>query len=59
MSCLHKVHKSVEIKNEPRDLLTNVNNGKQVQCNLYKWGLYKWGTSLSGEILFHILSFPF
>ena len=23
--CLHKVNKLVEIKNEPRDLLTNVN----------------------------------
>ena len=28
--CLPKVHKLVEIKNEPRDLLTNVNKGKQV-----------------------------
>ena len=28
--CLHKVNKLVEIKNEPRDLLTNVNKGKQV-----------------------------
>ena len=27
--CLHKVNKLVEIKNEPRDLLTNVNKGKQ------------------------------
>ena len=30
--CLHKVNKLVEIKNEPRDLLTNVNKGKQVCC---------------------------
>ena len=30
-----------------------------LQCNLYRWGLYKWGTSLSGAILFYILSFPF
>ena len=28
--CLHKVNKLGEIKNEPRDLLTNVNKGKQV-----------------------------
>ena len=28
--CLPKVNKLVEIKNEPRDLLTNVNKGKQV-----------------------------
>ena len=28
--CLHKVNKLPEIKNEPRDLLTNVNKGKQV-----------------------------
>ena len=27
--CLHKVNKSVEIKNEPRDLFPNVNKGKQ------------------------------
>ena len=27
---LHKVNKLAEIKNEPRDLLTNVNKGKQV-----------------------------
>ena len=27
---LHKVHKLVENKNEPRDLLTNVDKGKQV-----------------------------
>ena len=26
--CLHKVHKSVEIQNEPRDSLPNVNIGK-------------------------------
>ena len=31
--CLHKVNKLVEIKNEPRDLLTNVNKGKQVCCS--------------------------
>ena len=30
--CLHKVNKLPEIKNEPRDLLTNVNKGKQVCC---------------------------
>ena len=30
--CLHKVNKSVVIKNEPRDWLTNVNKGKQVCC---------------------------
>ena len=29
-SYLHKVNKLVEIKNEPRNLLTNVNKGKQV-----------------------------
>ena len=28
--CLHKVNKLVEIKNEPRDLLPNVNDCKQV-----------------------------
>ena len=28
--CLHKVNKLVEIKNEPRDSLPNVNIGKQV-----------------------------
>ena len=28
--CLHKVNKFPEIKNEPRDLLTNVNIGNQV-----------------------------
>ena len=27
--CLHKVNKLPEIKNETRDLLTNVNKGKQ------------------------------
>ena len=27
---LHKVNKLVEIQNEPRDLLTNVNKGNQV-----------------------------
>ena len=27
--CLHKVNKLVEIKNEPRDLLTYVNKSKQ------------------------------
>ena len=32
---------------------------KCIQCNLYKWGLYKWGTSISGEILVHIRSFPY
>ena len=26
--CLHKVNKLTEIKNEPRDLLPNVNKGK-------------------------------
>ena len=31
--CLHKVNKLPEIKNEPRDLLTNVNKGKQVCCS--------------------------
>ena len=29
LRCLHKVNKLHEIKNEPRDLLTNVNKGKQ------------------------------
>ena len=29
--CLHKVNKLPEIKNGPRDLLTNVNKGKQVR----------------------------
>ena len=28
--CLHKVNKLVEIKNDPRGLLPNVNKGKQV-----------------------------
>ena len=28
--CLHKVNKLPEIKNEPRDLLPNVNKGNQV-----------------------------
>ena len=28
-----------------------------IQCNLYKWGLYKRGTSISGEILVHIVHF--
>ena len=28
--CVHKVNKSVDIKNEHRDLLTNVNKSKQV-----------------------------
>ena len=31
--CLHKVNKLVEIKNEPRDLLTKVNKGKQACCS--------------------------
>ena len=30
--CSHKVNKLPEIKNEPRDLLTNVNKGKRVCC---------------------------
>ena len=30
--CLHKVNKLVEIKNAPRDLLTNVIKAKQVCC---------------------------
>ena len=30
--CSHKVNKLVEIKNEPRDLLTDVNKGKQACC---------------------------
>ena len=28
--CFHKVNKMVEIKTEPRDVLTNVNKDKQV-----------------------------
>ena len=28
--CLHKVNKLPEMKNEKRDLITNVNKGKQV-----------------------------
>ena len=28
--CLHKVNKLAEVKNDPRDLLTNVNKCKQV-----------------------------
>ena len=31
--CLHKVNKLVEINNDPRDLLTNVNKGKQAWCS--------------------------